>query len=117
MLKWNDVYYYSYDENGYRVAKKVIHIEEALTEEDSNLKIYPIEDESSLGDLVVDFFACTGPDGNPIKSDNNQNNIHFHYNNWHMYVNLHYFYSNDDVSETQMNVVRERTGEHELGMC
>lgn len=42
MMKWNDGYYYSYDNNGNRVTHKLINIEEG-TEDDHNLSIYPLE--------------------------------------------------------------------------
>ena len=48
MLKWNSVYYYSYDQNGNRISNKVINIEVATSEENSNLKIYPIKNGSFI---------------------------------------------------------------------
>ena len=42
MKKWNNVYYYTYDENNNRIVNKIITVVEG-TEEDHNLKIYPLK--------------------------------------------------------------------------
>lgn len=42
MKKWNNIYYYSYDEDGNRIKNKLINVVEG-TETNSNLIIYPID--------------------------------------------------------------------------
>ena len=104
MKKWNDIYYYSYDENGNRIAQKIINIEEGNLS-DYNLIIYP-----TLND---EFYAMTTyqPQDDALVEINSQNVSHYHYDKWEMYVSIFYFLDIYDSSST----IKERTGEHELG--
>ncbi|MBE6131734.1 MAG: hypothetical protein E7183_08420 [Erysipelotrichaceae bacterium] len=112
MMKWNDVYYYSYDNNGNRIANKLINIEEG-TEDDHNLSIYPLEHYFTAP------IASTGNmhDGESITT-NITNITHRHISDFYMNVNIKYFYRDDTnklVTDEQLKVVRERTGMHEVG--
>ena len=63
MKKWNNIYYYSYDENGNRISNKVINIVEG-TQNDHNLSIYPVDyynistDESDDSFPNIKYVAC-----------------------------------------------------------
>lgn len=112
LLEWNNKVYYSYDEQGNRISNRIISIEEG-TEEDHNLTIYPMRYSSRPNTI-----AATGHSGTPTIVPTGLSNItHYHYDNWYMLVNVRYFiyggipsYSNDMV-----DIIRNRTGEHELG--
>ena len=41
MLRWNDVYFYSYDEFGVRTSNKIINIVETNNRDSANIIIYP----------------------------------------------------------------------------
>lgn len=112
MMKWNDVYYYSYNNNGNRFTHKLINIEEG-TEDDHNLSIYPLENY---------FGAPVASTGNMHSGENIPTNIsnitHRHISDFYMNVNIKYFYrdnSNKLVTDEQLKVVKERTSMHEVG--
>ena len=104
MKKWDNIYYYSYDENGNRIANKIINVVEG-TLTDHNLIIYPTHNKT--------FSAQTFYSDNnaPCLEMNDKKIGHFHYEYWWMEVNI------DVLKEgyPSYNVYRERTGEHELG--
>ena len=105
MKKWNNVYFYSYNDYGVLTKHKVINIVEG-TEEDHNLTIYPTTGKS--------FIAETGPVG--TKDEIESGTIsHRHYSEWMMNVNVDYFYVHGAYDEAYVNLVRERNGAHEFG--
>ncbi len=106
--KWNDIYYFSYDENGNRSAHKIINVIEAENEESSNLIIYPI----NTAQTTSAYYAATGYFYNGENAIETVSGIkHYHYQKWYMKVNIDYFKSSYSLS----SMVRERTGQHELG--
>ena len=131
MKKWNNVFYYSYGENGNRIAKKIINITEG-TESDHNLSIYPIDycDFKDQTQNSVTYIAATATDdsmGETFLPTSDSGMLHRHYSHWKMYVNINYFYAHGEIGEkgdpyyvgnilsATASVVRERTGAHELG--
>ena len=104
MKKWDNIYYYSYDENGNRIANKIINVVEG-TLTDHNLIIYPTHNKT--------FSAQTFYSDNnaPCLEMNDKQIGHFHYEHWWMEVNIDVF----KEGYPSYNVYRERTGEHELG--
>lgn len=110
MLKWNDVYFYFYNGNTSIVKEKIINIVEG-TENDNNINIYPIE--YSFGG--PSYIAATGEKGSGICLENASDLKHFHYQNWDMHVNVHYFYVHNELQLNFVNAVREMTGMHEVG--
>lgn len=115
MKKWNNVYYYTYDEYGTRIAKKIINVEEG-TEKKNNLTIYPINTERIESEGDTDYYAITGTVPNtwehiPDSTANPNEYKHYHYSDWYMKVNLDYFKSNYE----HYSFVIEGTGAHELG--
>lgn len=112
VLEWNNVYYYTY-ENGVPVPRKIINIIEG-TSEDHNLSIYPMRD-NGLGTI-----ASTSP-MNPMDYENVTTGIdsveHWHFSEWCMEVNVSYFYVNTktNVTENDVKIIRDNTGEHEMG--
>ncbi|MBR3845718.1 MAG: hypothetical protein IKM40_04010, partial [Clostridia bacterium] len=106
MKQWNNVHYYTYDENGTRVSNKVIHIEEG-TAEDCNIRIYPAE---------IDAYASVGPSLNINDADYSEEieyvngTHHYHHEKWVMYVDVSSFYGQEDSE-----IVLARTGAHEVG--
>lgn len=133
MLKWNNVYYYSYDSSGNVTKNKIINIEESSSESDANLIIYPIRyyTDNFDSDENVHFYAQVGASDETgtfyrlVEDDNNY--IHWHFNKWEIDVNVNLFYEHPylTMSSSEYNVpatsfleiskVRERTGMHEVG--
>ena len=104
MEKWNNVYFYSHDSNGYLVKCKIINIVEG-TENDHNLSIYPMSDS--------EYVAITWQ---PLTDylDENDYAIHYHTSNLKMGVNVSRFYS-ETGDDCKAEIFRELTGAHELG--
>ena len=104
MKKWNNVYFYSYDSLGNVSKHRVVNVIE-VEEGEQNLTIYP-----HAGDA---FIATCGARGNSeeIESDNG---THYHYAQWSISVYVNYFVDNG-MNSTMVNIIRERTGAHELG--
>ena len=132
MKKWNDIYYYSYDENGTRTARKIINIEEG-TADTADIIIYPINhyevDDNPLTTHNEDitYAACVGPN-QPIYDvqENTTNPYHFHCSNWYMNVNVALFFEHSKSIENgrivepgmlyyQMMYNRKKVGMHEMG--
>ena len=101
MKKWNDVYYYSCDENGHMTVHKVINVVEGPDEASSNLIIYPTHNASFVATAfysdIIEIPLEIGEDFT----------THYHYDKWYMEVNI------DEIK--QSNTYKERTGAHELG--
>ncbi len=105
MKKWNNVYFYSYNDYGVLIKHKIINVVEG-TEVDHNLTIYPVTGKN--------FIAETGPVG--TKEEIESGTIsHRHYSEWMMNVNVDYFYVHGAYNEEYINLVRERNGAHEFG--
>ena len=105
MKKWNDIYYYSYTSDGVLEKKKIINVVEG-TAEDHNLTIYP----AAGTQYIASTQAIAGSqliEGGSV--------THKHYDEWKMKVYVYYFSSNNTEGQSYINVVRERTGAHELG--
>ena len=105
MKKWNNVYFYSYDDNGILNKHKIINIVEG-TATDHNLTIYPVTGK--------DFIAATGPIGTMDEIESGTVS-HRHYSKWEMEVNIDYFYVHGTYTQTYIDLVRERNGAHEFG--
>lgn len=113
MEKWNDVYYCSYDENGHMILHKVINVVEGTNETNSNLIIYPtntsrvyLEGRSNPYNASTRYIDDIGS-----SIENMFGKDHNHYQKWFMKVNIDFFKS----SYSDSSIVRERTGQHELG--
>lgn len=105
MKKWNNVYFYSYDDNGILNKHKIINIVEG-TATDHNLTIYPVTGKN--------FIAATGTVG--TKDEIESGTIsHCHYSKWEMEVNIDHFYVHDNYNQGYIDLVRERNGAHEFG--
>ncbi len=120
MEKWNNIYYYSYDENGNRVAHKIINIIEG-TQNDHNLTIYPMDCIEGGNDFakIISGDIC---EDNRVEPDDL---YHTHYSNYVINVNVHYFYEHSswvlDGHTIPSNplykvqICKSRTGQHEIG--
>lgn len=102
MKKWNNVFFYDYDANGYVKKRKVINVIEG-NEADHNLSIFPADGTSYIASTY------TVGSGDLMESE------HTHYYEWKMKVYVYYFSSNNLYGEEYINIVRERNGAHELG--
>ena len=98
MEKWNNVYYYTYDENGNRLSNKIITVYEVFDEVSSNLIIYPRDYHSfNHNDSIV--LASASTSGIEIPIPNSLNNIaHSHFSQWVMYVNVCAFFEHEEIS-------------------
>lgn len=105
MKKWNNVYFYSYDDNGILNKHKIINIVEG-TATDHNLTIYPVTESGSI--------ATTFTVGTAEKIGSGTVS-HSHYSKWKMDVNIDWFYVHGDYTQAVIDFVRERNGAHELG--
>ena len=119
MKKWNNVYYYTYDECGNKTANKIITVIEG-TKEDHNLTIYPITYNSC--DYIASAVPKDSLDDNLLEFEDL---YHTHYSSYIMKVNVQYFFAHTDwllnnqlvkeISSAKVDVCRSRTGQHELG--
>ncbi len=110
MEKWNDVYYYSYDSGGNRVANKIITVTEG-TATDHNVKIYPT---SQQGESIASTVIRSDVDYWDVLAHN-----HAHIPTYEMIVNINDFYEATEGitpdTETIGIIIRENTGAHEIG--
>ena len=108
MKKWNNVYFYSYDSAGNIIKQKVINIVEGNpTDSDCNLIIYP-------GTNTGNYAGTRYDEAYGETIENNEFN-HYHVSDWWMIVNVSEFYTNNPLYESKVNVLRARTGAHEIG--
>ena len=106
MKKWNNVYFYSFDNaTGLITKNKVINVVEAENEAESDITIYP----KNSGDIAT----TTLQSGVPLETIGTI--THRHYSKIKMEVNINYFYYGSSQSSSNVSVIRERTGAHELG--
>lgn len=108
MEKWNDVYFYYYDDSGNVTKKKVINVI-AGTSEDSNVYIYPYCREE---DGINRTFAATEILSGTEDIVENNGVQHLHISKWKMSVNVYHFYSHNG---NDVSFAWEKTGAHELG--
>ena len=112
MLRWNDVYFYSYDEFGVRTSNKIINIVETNNRDSANIIIYPT---SIPGSSTVASTAPTSTSDIIEQSLNTPsdpaNYVHAHYDKWEMHVNI----SQYNESSSNYNILSEFTGQHEMG--
>ena len=94
----------SYDENGNRIANKIINVVEG-TYQDHNLVIYPTHNQTFSAQT---FYSDVNIPGIEM---NDKQIAHFHCDNWWMEVNIDSF----KEGYPDYDVYREKTGEHELG--
>ena len=123
MEKWNNVYYYSYDE-GNLITHKIINIEETKSKEEANLIIYPVMyiPKSNVDDGIT-YYANIRPivSQNDIVEYHSNVDTQSHYDNWRINVNVLMFYEHSEiqfipkVTKEEAEVVRKRSGAHEIG--
>ena len=109
MKQWNEVYFYSYSQNGTRIKNKVINIEEG-TANNYDIIIYP----GSTGDNIAE----TDTIDNATNISTGEWNIkHKHYYKYYITVNISFFYlnSSERLSQGEIEVLKKRTGAHEVG--
>lgn len=106
MKKWNNVYFYSYNEDGTVTKNKIINVVEG-SNEDYNIKIYPGTSGGSQ--------AKTIPSSGYSEPGNGSAGMHCHYTKWEMYVYVNSFYENTYNSLIDAEFFRDRVGAHEIG--
>ena len=112
LLEWNNKYYYTYDQDGNRIANRIINIEEG-TESDHNLIIYPMEYSCKPNTI-----ATTIEIDPSIDIPTGITNIkHTHYTNWIMKVNVRYFIYGGvfGITDNEVDLIQDWAGEHEMG--
>lgn len=102
MKKWNNVYFYTYNSDGTVTRNRIVNIVPG-TYEDHNLTIYPAWD--------IEGFAGTDSAGIKESIVENDGTTHYHFSQWNMTIDLKEF---SEASE-EAEVLRERTGAHEIG--
>ena len=105
MKKWNNVYFYDYDDSGVLVKHKIINIVEG-DESDHNLSIYPRINETKLASISYRF-------SNKIEDPNTQ--YHKHSNDWALYVAVNLFCTTPSTPPNELIYIFEKTGAHEIG--
>ena len=110
MKKWNNVYFYFYNDDGSVTKNKIINVVEG-TKDDHNLSIYP----SSYDTYLASTQAVGGKEDVEEKMVGDNIVDHNHYNQWKMKIYVCYFSFEGEYSNEYVNAVRERTGAHELG--
>ena len=105
MKKWNNIYFYSYDDSDVLTKHKLINVIEG-TATDHNLSIYPNDGMSKI--------ASTSFRGTCEQIESGTPN-HAHYSEWDMIVYVDNFYENPFNTAEEAYVIREETGAHELG--
>lgn len=118
MLMWNNVYYYSYNENGYQ-KNRVINLIEATNIDDAEIVIYPISsNEYAAKTQMFDKNLIQELDSD-LDYDNDINNYsHQHCLKWKMQVNVVSFNpSSFSTKEKKLLAMdrQKRTGAHEMG--
>ena len=108
MKKWNNVYVYLNDSAGNVIKNKVINIVEG-TLTDHNLIIYPTND---VNDSIAHAEIVSGSE-ETIERTNTID--HYHSSEWFMTINVDYFYVHGNRSAADVNILRDRTGAHEIG--
>ena len=112
MKKWNEVYYYTYDEYGNRISNKIINVIEG-TETDNNLIIYPRESNNDFDNVIASTIL---PQINDNLIDQRVTNdltlSHYHSNNWKMKINRDLYYN---LCFNSSSKAKYKTGMHELG--
>lgn len=106
MKKWNNVYFYSYNDDGVLTKHKIINVVEG-TALDHNLSIYPVSGS--------DYVAATNYIGDEEDLGKENDLFHSHYGEWEMRVEVKYFYTNASTTAASVTNYREGTGAHELG--
>ena len=130
MKMWNNVYYYTYDEAGNRIANKVITVIEG-TQTDHNLKIYPYKSSTASAETEPSMNCDdTNSPGYEVTLGYIDGYIpHKHYSEWQMQVDLSIYYLTDNAYEQimqhnpdtlelnlqQIENNKARIGAHELG--
>ena len=115
MLKWNNVYFYKYDNLGNVTSCRLINIVEG-TASDNNIIIYPFYIDGDAGGSEAKItYARTGYDKLSASSTSSVGNMH--YLHWYMEVNVkdiasEFDYTTVNFSET---IIGKRTGQHEMG--
>ena len=115
MKKWNDVYYFSCDNNGNRVTNKIITVTEG-TSTDYNVKIYPTSlNTDGVASTIYDYPANDSPvDYWDVLACN-----HAHILMYKMTVNIYDFYEAieqiNPSNSAELNVIKINTGAHEIG--
>lgn len=103
--KWNNIYFYSTDTDGYIEKRKLINIQEVSNAADSNVILYPKEDSRNM-------YAYMNFDTSSKIVIEDPNGIHYHYTKARIFFNLAYF---NILNESLKNIVLKRTGAHEMG--
>ena len=119
MQKWNNVYFYSYNADGTITKNKLINIVE-ITQGDANITIYPATiDELAGAAAQTSILGYVW-----LIEEKNKDNIsisHFHAPTWRMDVNIDAFYEGSPLaslaglSSTDIDLIKLRTGAHEIG--
>ena len=110
MKQWNDVYFYSYNQNGTRIKNKVINIEEG-TENNYDIIIYP--EPSSYSNMAgMNTVGASTSIATTISGS-----YHNHYYKFYIKVNISYFYVGGKPYYTQemVDLNRKSAGAHEVG--
>ena len=110
MKKWNDVYFYSHNQNGTLSKKKVINIVEGNSS-DHNIRITYYWNKHGLSASTIDNVL----EPNYISSTNSSSQTIKHNTNWLIMLNAYWFFVHDDVSYNEVENYRSYTGAHEIG--
>ena len=108
MKKWNNVYFYSYNQDGTITKNKLINVVEGSAN-NHNLTIYPV---TGVNGMIAGTGVAATSDELIIETGTT---THAHYSDWVMLVNIDYFYPHAQLTNDIVNFIKDRNGAHELG--
>lgn len=106
MEKWNNVYFYSQNADGSITKNKIINIVEG-TNEDVDVLILPTPNITNIAEIYAQEHTKVTIETGSI--------IHKHCADWLVKVNINYFYENTTATAEKVEILRKRTGAHEMG--
>ena len=108
MKKWNNVYFYSYNQDGTITKNKLINVVEGSAN-NHNLTIYPV---TGVKGMIAGTGVAATSDELIIETGTT---THAHCSDWVMLVNIDYFYPHAQLTNDIVNFIKDRNGAHELG--
>ena len=116
MKLWNDVIFYTYDENGNKIENQLVSVVEGgSNEEDHNLCIYPTNSNEGHSASISYYEEYENEEQEILLVEDEDNFSHKHIKKYLMVVNVPHFYECGEISNDNVLENKLYTGAHELG--